>query len=68
MTLWHALDRVQHRKAAIPRWMAQRNARLAREAVRLATGPPATDAELADARSHIAKQAAKDWGRDGGLF
>jgi len=44
-----------------------RNAREAQKAVELATGPPPTEAELADARSRIAKQRARDEGI-GGLF
>jgi len=65
--VWNALSRFLSRNAAVPRYVAMRNAREAQKAVELATGPPPTEAELAEARSRIAKQRARDEGV-GGLF
>jgi len=65
--VWNALVRFTRRNRAVPRYVAMRNAREAQKAVELATGPPPTEAELADARSRIAKQRARDEGI-GGLF
>ena len=67
MTLWNALIRFRRRNRAVVRLVAMHNAKQARKAVELATGPPPTEAELADARSRIAKQRARDEGI-GGLF
>lgn len=65
--VWNALSRFVRRNAAVPRYVAIRNARQAQRAIELATGPPPTDAERAEARSCIARQRARDEGI-GGLF
>jgi hypothetical protein len=63
--LWNAIARVLKRRRAVERLVAARGMAGALKAIH---GPPPTPEELADARSRIAKQKAKDFGKGEGLF
>ena len=68
---WEAPDVsiVARIKAAIRRKKRTENERGIQEAARALYGPPPTEDELAEARSRIAAQKARDWRfGEGGLF